>query len=121
MSQLVCSYRVNWLADWQKLELNYQFDEPGRDAMPHQIAVMLGISYSDALGLLIELEDNHLCEMKLLIYHSCEPDVPIASMPYGQGFPQLPWLCPNCDNEVDNMKDLRFDFMAKAFQSIQFI
>ena len=120
MPSVICQYHLDSLSDIQKVELSRQFNESGKDAMPHQIAVRLGITYSEALTILVKLEGDGLCEMKLLIYHRCEPDIPIAAMPYGQGFPQLPWLCPNCDEEVEDNKELLFDFIAIAFQPIQF-
>ena len=120
MPSVICQYHLDSLSDRQKIELSRQFNESGKNAMPHQIAVRLGITYSEALNILVKLEANRLCEMKLLIYHQCEPDIPISTMPYGQGFPQLPWLCPNCGEEVEDYKELSFDFMAIAFQPIQF-
>jgi len=90
-------------------------------AMPHQLAVQLGIDYSTALAILADLEAKGVCEMKLLIYHNCAPEVPMGAVPYGTGWPSLPWTCPNCESIVESYDELSFDLMAISKQSIEFV
>ncbi|MEM8674764.1 MAG: hypothetical protein AAGF83_12950 [Cyanobacteria bacterium P01_G01_bin.67] len=89
--------------------------------MPHQLATRLGISLSDALTIIAILESHGYSQNKLLIYHECEPEVPADAMPYGEGFPNLPWKCPHCGEEVDSYDELDFDIMAIAQDRIEFI
>lgn len=120
MVSLISQERVNFLSSNQKAELSKHFNESGATAMPHQLAVLLGIDYSDALAILAILEADGLCNNKLLIYHRCEPDVPAGAIPYGQGFPNLPWACPLCQEEVEDYDELSFDIMAIASKVIKF-
>lgn len=113
--------RLDFLSDQQKARLSQLFRHPNGQIMPHDLAVRLGITRSDALTVLAILEGDGMCSMKLLVYHKCEPDNPAGAIPYGQGFPNLPWLCPLCEEEVDNYDDLLFDFIAEINQAIEFI
>jgi hypothetical protein len=92
----------------------------GARLMPHQIAHAVGINYWQALGIVVATESAEAAKLLLLIYHSCEPDIPVASGPYGVGLPSLPWLCPNCGEEVETYNDLGFDFEAELLADIDF-
>ena len=37
----------------------------------------------------------------------------VDTMPFGTGFPKLPWTCPDCDEEVWSHSKLNFDIMSK--------
>jgi len=50
----------------------------------------------------------------LLIYHSCDQSVPAGAIPYGTGFPKLPWYCPLCKKSVDNYAELSFDITVET-------
>ncbi|HLP90640.1 MAG TPA: hypothetical protein VK184_18925 [Nostocaceae cyanobacterium] len=86
--------------------------------MPHQLAVILGIEYPDALRRLFHLEKLGVCEINLLSYHICTPDVPVSALPYVadlgyvEGFIDFPWQCPECHEQVNSHEELNFDFMA---------
>lgn len=121
MANVICQKRLNFLSDEQKAELSKHFYQPDTTAMPHQLAVRLGIEYSDALTILAILDADGLCKNKLLIYHNCEPEVAAGAIPYGQGFPDLPWFCPLCEEEVENYDELSFDVMAECAEAIEFI
>lgn len=119
MASFITKGRLDLLSDRQKAELSKHIQALST-AMPHQLAVLLGIEYSEALAILTLLEAEGLCELKLLIYHNCEPDVPTGAIPFGQGFPDLPWVCPLCESSVENYNDLSFDIMAQFNQEIEF-
>lgn len=118
ISSFDCKKQLNFLSDRQKAELSQHFNQPGETAMPHQLAVKLGISLSDALAIIAILESHGLSKNKLLIYHQCEPEVPADAIPYGEGFPELPWKCPLCCEVVDSYKELNFDIIAIAEEKI---
>ncbi|MBF2008190.1 MAG: hypothetical protein IGS49_22780 [Chlorogloeopsis fritschii C42_A2020_084] len=121
MASLIYKKRLGFLSDHHKTKLSKHFMTASTSAMPHQLAVLLGIEYSDAVAILAVLEAEGLCEMKLLVYHNCEPDVPVDAIPYGTGFPNLPWTCPHCESIVENYDELSFDLMAISKQPIEFV
>lgn len=120
MPRFLCQGRLDFLSSRQKAELNRHFKEPAETAMPHQLAIRLGIEYSDALAILAVLEVEGLCEIKLLVYHICA-ETPVEAIPYGKGFPNLPWVCPHCEEVVEDFKNLSFDVLAKATEAIEFV
>lgn len=120
MTSFIHKGHLDFLSDNQKAELSKYFMTASTNVMPHQLAVQLGIEYSHALAVLADLEAQGVCEMKLLIYHNCEPDVPAGAIPYGTGFPDLPWTCPHCKSIVENYDELSFDLMAISKQPIEF-
>jgi len=109
------------LSDNQKVQLSNHFTATSMTVMPHQLAVELGIEYYQALAILAGLEAEKICEMSLLIYHNCELEIPVSAIPYGIGFPQLPWTCPHCESIVESYDELSFDLMAKPKQPIKFV
>ncbi len=121
MASFIYKERLGFLSDHHKAELSRHFMTASTTAMPHQLAVLLGIEYSDALAILAVLEAEGLCEMKLLIYHNCEPEVPVDAIPYGIGFPHLPRICPNCASSIEDFNELSFDIMASCKQQIEFV
>ncbi|MEA5553803.1 hypothetical protein VB713_22965 [Anabaena cylindrica UHCC 0172] len=122
MTSFIHKGHLDFLSENQKAELSKHFMTAStNDMMPHQLAVQLGIKRSDALAVLTILEDEGLCEMKLLIYHNCEPDVPAGAIPFGQGFPNLPWFCPLCEKSVHDYNELSYDLMAHFMQQHDFV
>jgi hypothetical protein len=120
MSYLKCEGRLDFLSSEHKSELNRHFKSPNEKAMPHQLAVRLGLSYSDALAILSVIEADKLCQLNLLVYHICA-ETPIGSLPFGQGFPKTPWHCPYCEETVEDSRELNFDFIAINTDVIEFI
>lgn len=121
MASFISKGHLDFLCDRQKDELRKYFTQASTTAMPHQLAVQLGIEYSKALAILTVLEADGLCELKLLIYHNCEPDVPAGAIPFGIGFPNLPWACPLCESSVEDKDELSFDIMAQFTQKIDLV
>ena len=116
-----CEKQLYFLSGGQKAELSRHFNQPDETAMPHQLATRLGIRLSDALAIIAILESHGYSRNKLLIYHQCEPEVAADAMPYGEGFPNLPWKCPRCGEEVDSYDELDFDIMAIANDRIYLV
>ena len=121
MPRFICKGQLNFLSSEQKAELSRHFRKQGTQAMPHQLAILLGLKYSEALTILAVLETEGLCENKLLIYHKCDPEVAAGAIPYGKGFPDLPWVCPLCEKIVEDYNELSFDVMAQSTHQIEFV
>lgn len=109
MRQLTFTPPLHFLTPLLKERLNKILCVQDEHLMPHALAVRLGIDYAQSLSILATLKAKGVCQNRLLIYHNCEPGVPAGSIPYGVGFPQLPWDCPLCEESVTSYDDLRFD------------
>ncbi|WP_019500786.1 hypothetical protein [Pseudanabaena sp. PCC 6802] len=120
MTQFSCN-NLELLNDDQKELLSSHFSEVGSNIMPHQLAAKLGLKYSEALAILTILSSSESTESSLLIYHNCDPEVAAGAIPYGTGFPKLPWHCPLCDKDVEDYSELFFDVMVKALDKIEFV
>lgn len=121
MLEFNCERKLDFLSRRQKLKLSKFFKEPEKNAMPHQLAVLLGIRYSHALLILTILEANGFIKNHLVIYHICDPEIPAGAIPYGTGFPKLPWSCSLCERVVESYDELTFDLMGKTFEPVEFI
>jgi len=87
--------------------------------MPHVLAVQLGIDYSSGLAIIALLASEGLCKPRIVIYHICEPDLPMSARDLTLGLPILPWRCPNCENWVESYDDLSFDIEARLLDSVE--
>jgi len=108
------------LDDSQKLLLSKHFSMAHSNMMPHQLAAMLGLKYSTALFILTILGLSEHTKSSLLIYHNCDKSVPAGAIPYGTGFPKLPWHCSLCEEDVEDYSELSFDVMVTALEPIKF-
>jgi len=120
MTLFTCDDSIK-LNDSQKLLLSKHFSKADSNIMPHQLAAMLGLKYSTALVLLTLLGLSECTKSSLLIYHNCALSVPAGAIPYGTGFPKLPWRCSLCEEEVEDYSELSFDVMFKALEPIEFV
>jgi hypothetical protein len=120
MPHIFFKEKLGFLSLDYKDQLNRYFSEPGRKFMPHQLAAMLGVRYADAISILNVLSTHKLSENQLLIYHICDPEVPAGAIPYGDGFPNLPWSCPLCGKDVEDPDELSYDLLAKVPQAVTF-
>ncbi|GBO52510.1 hypothetical protein APA_179 [Pseudanabaena sp. lw0831] len=120
MTLFTCDDSIK-LDDYQKLLLSKHFSQAGSNMMPHQLAASLGLKYSTALLILTLLGLSERTKSSLLIYHNCDPSVPAGAIPYGTGFPKLPWHCSLCEEEVEDYSELSFDVRVTALDPIEFI
>jgi len=88
--------------------------------MPHELAVFLGVKLSQADAILIALDSAGLCNMRLLIFHTCS-EIHIGSIDFGIGFPPLPWECPECGQTIKDYNDMSFDVMALVLEPVEFV
>lgn len=116
-------------SSWKKLKflttihqerLNNYFISADRTCSPRQLSVFLGIEWSQSMLLISLLEAEGLIESYLMIYHECE-ESPVGVIPYGVGFPKLPWQCPECEKEEISYDVMSFDILAKAKSPISFL
>lgn len=97
----------------QFYELKKYFEDPPADIMVHQLAVFLGIEFSKALAIISILYAKKILDVKLLIYHNCDPELAVGTIPFNSGYPKLPFYCEECDCEINDYSELDFDLMAQ--------
>lgn len=120
MAQFACEQKLDFLTPPQKQRLNRRFRASDEKIMPHELAVFLGVKLSQADAILMALNSAGLCNMRLLIFHTCS-DVSVDSIAFGIGFPPLPWECPECGQTIENYDDMFFDLMALVPEPVEFV
>ena len=121
MSSFSCEGILNFITPEQKKLLNARFSEPDAHVMTHEISGPLSISYDQAISILTALQLFGLTKNYILVYHNCEPDLAVSYVKFEEGLPSIPWLCPNCQEEVESLQELSFGMMAISNQTIQFV
>ena len=121
MSRFECNGVLSFITHEQKEILNARFAESNAKVMPHELSGPLSISYSQAISVLTALQALGFAQNYIVVYHSCEPDLPISYTKFEDGFPALPWVCENCQEEVENFEELSFGIMAISNRQIHFI
>jgi hypothetical protein len=109
MKRLHFSLRLTFLTPEGTARLNRLLEMPSQKLMPHSVAILLGVSYAESLALLTLLHAMGACTNRLLIYHRCAENVAVGAIPFGVGFPELPWQCPLCEAEVESYEELLVD------------
>lgn len=94
--------------------LNKRFSSGNERVMPHILAIDLGLTPAHGLALINVLHDEDVAQVFLVMYHVCEPDLPAGYLAYGKGFPNLPWPCPICEENVAEIGELRFDIEGRT-------
>ena len=120
MAQFTCERKLDFLNPNQKQKLSKRFRSSHEKIMPHELAVFLGVKLSQADAILIALDSAGLCNMRLLIFHTCA-EAHMSSINFGIGFPPLPWKCPECGQTIDNYDDMSFDMVALVPEPVEFI
>lgn len=120
MAQFTCKRKLDFLDPNQKQKLNRRFRSSHESIMPHELAVFLGVKRSQADAILIALDSAGLCNMRLLIFHTCS-ETHIGSIDFGIGFPSLPCECPECGQTIESYDDMTFDLMALVPEPVEFI
>jgi hypothetical protein len=120
MNQFTHASHLDFLNSIQKKKLNRRLRSVNTKLMPHELAVSLGLTLPQAHAVLIVLASAGLCENRLLIYHICS-EVSVGSIPYGVGFPPLPWVCPECGKVLNNYDEMSFDLIALSKDPIEVI
>ena len=121
MGDLNCEFLFDFLTPEKKAFLNEKFRVGNIRVMPHELSGPLNISYSDAIAILTFLQAAKLSRSYIIVYHKCEPDLAIETIPFEEGFPSVPWFCSNCQETVEDLDELSFNIMAVSKEPIRFI
>jgi hypothetical protein len=106
------------LADPDKLLIFNRLAETKLAFMPHEVSTTIGCSLIEAMQLLLLLYDRGHAEPFLLVYHKDHLDGPVTARRLIDGFPDLPFNCELCDQEIDTRESLLFDFLFKLKSQI---
>jgi hypothetical protein len=117
---LVCENRLAFLSRQHKLTLNKHFEKPFQTAQACEIAIKLGIKYSEAITILLALGNKQMCVNWSLLYHTCSEAV-VEKKPFSEGMPLLPYTCPYCEEVIYTYDELEIDLMAESKDKIDFI
>jgi hypothetical protein len=120
MASLVCGDRLSFLSSQHKSILSDHFRRPSQTAQPREIAIKLGVEYSQVIAILAVLAADGFCQNWLLIYHTCAETF-VDRTPLKEGMPQLPYVCPHCETTIYTYDDLQLDVMAVVHDSVEFI
>lgn len=74
--------------------------------LQHQQKSALIMTDENRVKLLVAI-GKQLCCGRVTIYH-CDRE-PVSSTTFGTGFVNLPWVCPKCQQIVQDYDDLKFD------------
>jgi hypothetical protein len=69
------------------------------------------IDYAEALVIMMVAESQKEMELAVLIYHSCSKEI-VLTMPFGNGFPNLPIHCPHCGKPISDQNELLFEIIG---------
>ena len=120
MARLICKNRLDFLSDHHKAILSEHFGQSTQTAQPRELAIKLGIEYSQAIAILAVLSADGYCNNSLLIYHHCSEAV-VDKIPLREGMPRLPYICPYCETTIYSYDELNFDVIAEAQTSVEFV
>ena len=102
-----------FLTEDQLLGLVRFIESQPKNFMAHELSLKLNMEWSKSMSTISVLWAKKLVDVFLLIYHDCDSSLPVETVEYGKGLPQLPWTCPNCKSLVNNFSEINFDLMAK--------
>ena len=120
MAQVFCEKRLTFLSAHHKFLLNQHFKQPIQTAQPRELAIKLGIEYSQVIAILAVLSADKFCYNWLLIYHTCSETF-VERLPLRLGMPKLPYVCPYCEVIVYDYDELKLDVMAETKTPVEFI
>ena len=120
MTHLVCEDRLTFLSGHHKSLLNQHFSRPIQTAQPRELAIKLGLEYSQVIAILAVLAADGYCHNWLLIYHNCSETF-VDRAPLRSGMPKLPYVCPYCESTIYTYDELSLDVMAETETSVEFV
>lgn len=91
--------------------------------MAHQVAAATGCDLDTAMAFLLHLSALEAARPKTLIYHrndETDPPTPILSLDISLGPPTLPFICPTCNQSIDDYDELNFDFVFILDKRLRF-
>jgi hypothetical protein len=104
---------MNYLSDQSLIKLT-QYLRNNKAIAVEKIASLLNCNYDEALAIAIKLEESAFVEnFSLIVYHRCNLERIADSLPYGVGFPNLPFFCPLCNKHIVDLGELSFDILME--------
>ena len=97
--------------------------ETHSNLMAHQVAAATGCDLDTAMALLLHLSALAAVSPKTLVYHrmdDTDPPTPILSIEISAGPPKLPFICPICNQSIENYDELTFDFVFILNKKLHF-
>jgi hypothetical protein len=92
------------------------------DLMPHQLVSATGCGLESSMDVLMTLFHLSLADLFLLVYHVAHQGAPILSRGISEGFPQLPFMCPDCEQIITEEDELTYNFLFHMKHSnIEFV
>jgi len=120
MVRLICENKLAFLSGHHKSLLSDHFSQPLRTAQPRELAIKLGVEYSQVIAILTVLSAAGLCRNWLLIYHVCSETF-VDRIPLNTGMVNLPYVCPYCETTIYTYDELQFDVMVETETPVEFI
>lgn len=77
---------------------------------PAQLRGATGMKLSAACSLILGFFEEHHADIFLLVFH-CEAH-PVTRRRYEDGFQPVPWMCPDCEQEIKTPDELRYELQA---------
>ncbi len=84
---------------------------------PHSIRSVSGLSHAEAVILMFQLRDAGLAELWLRVFE-VSTGLPIADIPFAQGFIPLPVVVPDRDEPISSPDDLRYGLVVEPTSRI---
>jgi len=79
-----------------------------------------GCTREQALEFMMLLFHLGVAVPTLAVYHICDYDAIVAFRSFGEGFPKLPWVCPECEEYVTDEDELTYDFRFSLMTQVEF-
>lgn len=108
--------KLPYLGEASKLEILNRLFKSREAIMLHELATATGYSREESMQLLMFLYDLRLIKPFLLVYHKEHLDVPIQTRDLLEGFPPVPFTCPECEREITQKDQLSYDFLFKTVE-----
>ena len=83
--------------------------------MPHQLAVILGVSLKQAEDILWELDRRGVVRVKEAYYHHCS-ETPIMLKEVDDEY-EFPFQCPICEEWIDDFDEMDSDQIARILKN----
>ena len=80
----------------------------GRDFSAEAMAVQVGLTFEMALDVAMLLARNKMATRIWVIYHECA-DHSVGTRLLSDGFPPIPWTCPDCEEVVIDPEALLYE------------
>lgn len=77
-----------------------------------------GMRYSTANELIVSLHRDGVADLYRFVYHVCA-EVPAGRRRFENGFQPVPWMCPECEEEVVDSGELQYALQAVLLRPLE--